>query len=173
LYGYFFFRKDTCTLYLPEFVDWAQKTLSAEPSVFLTVGILTTLCWIFKLGQREVLLPIAEEMEDMLASIESKEQFMSNSTAKQHIIKLSQRVGLCLLKPRVAAWRYQRGNRSLLSNLDPGALQESQVNKMSTTIIEETEDDENFEVPESVENVIERLMNGLRDRVRDNGSNTA
>jgi len=44
---------------------------------------------------------------------------------------------------------------------------------MSTTIIEETEDDENFEVPESVENVIERLMNGLRDRVRDNGSNTA
>jgi len=95
LYGYFFFRKDTCTLYLPEFVDWAQKTLSAEPSVFLTVGILTTLCWIFKLGQREVLLPIAEEMEDMLASIESKEQFMSNSTAKQSLSCLSVLASVC------------------------------------------------------------------------------
>ncbi|GJJ74654.1 tubulin-specific chaperone D [Entomortierella parvispora] len=157
-------RKDTCTLYLPEFVDWAQKTLASEPTVFLAVGILATLCWIFKLGQREVLLPIAESMEEMLSSIESKDQFMLNSSAKQYIIKLSQRVGLCLLKPRVAAWRYQRGNRSLLSNLNPGALQGSQVNKMSTTIIEETEDDENFEVPEAVENVIERLMNGLRDR---------
>lgn len=153
-------------------MDWSRRTLASEPSVFQTIGILATLCWIFKLGQREVLLPIAEGLEDMLAFIESKHQFMLNSTVKQHLIKLSQRVGLCLLKPRVAAWRYQRGNRSLLSNLNPGALQESKVNKMSTTITEETEDDENFDVPEAVENVIERLMNGLRDRVSDNGFQT-
>ncbi|KAG0043760.1 hypothetical protein BGZ83_011058, partial [Gryganskiella cystojenkinii] len=159
-------RKDTCTLYLTEFVEWCKKVLTLEPSIFQVIGILATLCWIFKLGQREVLLPIAEGLEEMLTFIEAKHQFMMNSTVKKLIIKLSQRVGLCLLKPRVAAWRYQRGNRSLLSNLNAVAVQgsSSNINKVSTTITEESEDDENFDVPEAIENVIERLMNGLRDR---------
>ena len=150
-------------LYLPEFVEWSNNVLSSEPNAFQTIGILGSLCWIFKLGRREVLLPIADKLEDMLEYIEARDHFMSNSTIKKLIVKLSQRVGLCLLKPRVAAWRYQRGNRSLLSNL--GAELVSKIDKGSSTIAEETEDDEVFEVPDAVENVIERLMNGLRDRV--------
>ncbi|KAF9953260.1 hypothetical protein BGZ70_000310 [Mortierella alpina] len=155
-------RKDTCMLYLPEFVEWSNNVLSSEPNAFQTIGILGSLCWIFKLGRREVLLPIADKLEEMLMYIEARDHFMSNSTIKKLIVKLSQRVGLCLLKPRVAAWRYQRGNRSLLSNL--GAESVSKIDKGSSTIAEETEDDEDFEVPDAVENVIERLMNGLRDR---------
>ncbi|KAF9275663.1 hypothetical protein BGZ68_010600 [Mortierella alpina] len=155
-------RRDTCTFYLPEFVDWSSNVLSSEPNAFQTIGILGSLCWIFKLGRREVLLPIADKVEEMLVFIEARDHFMSNSTIKKLIVKLSQRVGLCLLKPRVAAWRYQRGNRSLLSNL--GAESVSKIDKGSSTIAEETEDDEDFEVPDAVENVIERLMNGLRDR---------
>ncbi|KAG0211199.1 hypothetical protein BGX28_008379 [Mortierella sp. GBA30] len=158
-------RKDTCTLYLPEFVEWSSSTLSSEPSSFQTIGILGTLCWIFKLGQREVLLPIAERLEEMLTFIESRNLFMSNSTIKKLIIKLSQRVGLCLLKPRVAAWRYQRGNRSLISNLGVDPTQDTvRIDKGSTTLAEKTEEDEDFDVPDEVETVIERLMNGLRDR---------
>ncbi|KAF9191021.1 hypothetical protein BGZ51_007854 [Haplosporangium sp. Z 767] len=158
-------RKDTCDIYLPEFVEWSKSIFSCEPNTFQAIGILGTLCWIFKLGQREVLLPIADSVEDMLLFVESKDQFMSNSAIKKLIVKLSQRVGLCLLKPRVAAWRYQRGNRSLMSNLSPeSTLSKVTVKKESTTIAEETEDDEDFEVPDAVENVIERLMNGLRDR---------
>ncbi|KAF9354091.1 hypothetical protein BGX26_008096 [Mortierella sp. AD094] len=159
-------RKDTCILYLPEFIDWSKKTLSSNPNVFQAIGILSTLCWMFKLGQREVLLPIAEGLEDLLSDIESREHFMTNSTTKKLVVKLSQRVGLCLLKPRVAAWRYQRGSRSLASNLANASISSDagKIEKVSTTIAEETEDDENFEVPEAIENVIERLMNGLRDR---------
>ncbi|KAI7830495.1 tubulin folding cofactor D C terminal-domain-containing protein [Gamsiella multidivaricata] len=158
-------RKDTCDLYLPEFVDWAKSALSSSPIIFLAIGLLGTLCWIFKIGQREVLLPIAESLEDFLVFIESRELFMSNSTMKKLIVKLSQRVGLCLLKPRVAAWRYQRGNRSLASNLGMDlALEAGKLDKISTAIAEDTEDDENFDVPEAIEDVIERLMNGLRDR---------
>ncbi|KAF9171818.1 hypothetical protein BGX21_001107 [Mortierella sp. AD011] len=159
-------RKDTCVLYLPEFVDWAKKALSTNPNVFQAIGILSTLCWMFKLGQREVLLPIAEGLEDLLTEIESKEHFMINSAAKKYVVKLSQRVGLCLLKPRIASWRYQRGSRSLVSNLATVSISSDagMIEKGSTMIVEETEDDENFEVPEAIENVIERLMNGLRDR---------
>ncbi|KAF9924456.1 hypothetical protein FBU30_005578 [Linnemannia zychae] len=157
-------RKDTCQLYLPEFVSWAKKTLQSEtPNLIESIGIMGTLCWIFKLGQREILLPIAEQLEEILVGVETKESLMSNSTVKKYIVKLTQRVGLCLLKPRVAAWRYQRGNRSLASNLAPEAAA-SEMNKVSMTIAEEDEDDEDFDVPDAVENVIERLMNGLRDR---------
>ncbi|KAF8985418.1 hypothetical protein BGZ46_004276, partial [Entomortierella lignicola] len=156
-------RKDTCILYLPEFIEWSKKTLSSNPNVFQAIGILSTLCWMFKIGQREVLLPIAEGLEDLLVDIELREHFMSNSNTKKLIVKLSQRVGLCLLKPRVAAWRYQRGNRTLASNLTMSSTAEK-IEKASTTIAEETEEDENFEVPDAIENVIERLMNGLRDR---------
>ncbi|KAI1315977.1 hypothetical protein EDD11_010559 [Mortierella claussenii] len=157
-------RKDTNELYLPEFVEWSKKVLSSNPVIFQAIGIMGTLCWVFKLGQREVLLPIAEGLEDMLTYIESRELFMSNSALKKLIIKLSQRVGLCLLKPRVAVWRYQRGNRSLVSNLKTDSEEAIKGDKISTAIAEETEDDENFDVPEAIEGVVERLMNGLRDR---------
>ncbi|KAG0005138.1 hypothetical protein BGZ65_011884 [Modicella reniformis] len=158
-------RKDTCGLYLSEFVGWSKSILSATPNIFQAIGIVGTLCWIFKIGQREVLLPIADGLEDLLSHIESKDLFMSNSTMKKLIVKLSQRVGLCLLKVRVAAWRYQRGSRSLASNLgvDVGT-EKIQTDKISTMIVEQTENDENFDVPGAIENVIERLMNGLRDR---------
>ncbi|KAF9121044.1 hypothetical protein BGW39_010898 [Mortierella sp. 14UC] len=157
-------RKDTCRVYLPEFVNWAKDTLQSEtPNLIESIGIMGTLCWIFKLGQREVLLPIADQLEELLVGIETKESLMSNSAVKKYIVKLSQRVGLCLLKPRVAAWRYQRGNRSLVSNLASGGIS-SKMEKVSMTIADEDEDDENFGVPDAVENVIERLMNGLRDR---------
>ncbi|KAG0343822.1 hypothetical protein BG004_004976 [Podila humilis] len=164
-------RKDTCKTYLPEFVTWSKDLMAKEPNVFHSLGIMGTFCWIFKLGQREVLLPIAEDLEELLVFIESQDRFMSNSSIKKYIVKLSQRVGLCLLKPRVAAWRYQRGSRSLRGNLAPkdtsaaaGAAGGIHDDKMSKMIAEGTEDDENFEVPEAIEGVIERLMNGLRDR---------
>ncbi|KAG0327465.1 hypothetical protein BGZ99_007549 [Dissophora globulifera] len=157
-------RKDTSGLYLPEFVDWSKSVLSSNPIIFQAIGIMGTLCWIFKLGQRELLLPIAIDLENLLVFIESRDEFMSNSAMKKMIVKLSQRVGLCLLKPRVAAWRYQRGNRSLVSNLAAETTDATAIEKASMAIAEETEDDENFDVPEEIEGVIERLMNGLRDR---------
>ncbi|KAG0313904.1 hypothetical protein BGZ97_009783 [Linnemannia gamsii] len=162
-------RKDTCRVYLPEFVHWARDSLQSEtPNLIESIGIMGTLCWIFKLGQREVLLPIADQLEELLAGVEAKESLVSNSAVKKYIVKLSQRVGLCLLKPRVAAWRYQRGSRSLASNLAPDTVKQGgsagKMDKVSMTIADEDEDDENFDVPDAVENVIERLMNGLRDR---------
>lgn len=163
-------RKDTCRVYLPEFVHWARDCLQSEtPNLIESIGIMGTLCWIFKLGQREVLLPIADQVEELLVGIEAREGLISNSAVKKYIVKLSQRVGLCLLKPRVAAWRYQRGNRSLVSNLAPDTVKQGggagKMDKVSMTIADEDEDDENFDVPDAIENVIERLMNGLRDRV--------
>lgn len=139
--------------------------MASNPNIFQAIGTLGTLCWVFKLGQREVLLPITEGLEELLVEVEGRELLMSNSTMKKLVVKLSQRMGLCLLKLRVASWRYQRGNRSLASNLSAEGAETIQADKISTAIAEQTEEDENFDVPETIENVIERMMNGMRDRV--------
>ena len=42
----------------------------------------------------------------------------SNLTVRRKLLtKLFQRIGLTFLPPRIAKWRYQRGQRSLLQNL--------------------------------------------------------
>ncbi|KAF9405471.1 hypothetical protein BGZ94_003525, partial [Podila epigama] len=84
-------RKDTCKTYLPEFVAWSKELMGHEPNVFHTLGIMGTFCWIFKLGQRELLLPFADDLEELLTIVESQERFMSNATIKKYIVKLSQR----------------------------------------------------------------------------------
>ncbi|KAG0236252.1 hypothetical protein BGW41_000513 [Actinomortierella wolfii] len=162
-------RKDTCKTYLPEFVQWCKDTMLGEPTIFQAIGLLSTLCWIFKLAQREVLLPIASDVEAILAETEACDRFRSNASVKKMIVKLSQRVGLCLLKPRVAAWRYQRGSRSLLANLQQSSSTTTgtsgiAANNTSMSIATPEEDEDDIEVPEEIEGVIERLMNGLRDR---------
>ncbi|KAF9165644.1 hypothetical protein DFQ26_009656 [Actinomortierella ambigua] len=157
--------RDTCKTYLPEFIQWCKEVMSSKPAIFQAIGILSTLCWIFKLAQREVLLPIAADVETILADTESRENFSSNASVKKLIVKLSQRVGLCLLKPRVAAWRYQRGSRSLVANLQSSTDASGiAFNNTSMTIAASETDDDEIEVPDEIEGVIERLMNGLRDR---------
>ena len=116
---------------LSDFVAWSVAELdaaasssssaaAAAPSAlstsFLVAGVHTALAHIFKLGHRSDLLgqlprlgPLSSGAHELLAS---------NSVTKRKLgIKLLQRVGLVYLPPRVASWRYQRGARSLLHNL--------------------------------------------------------
>jgi HEAT repeat protein len=88
------------------------------------------------------------------------DKYENNSLIRKLKTKLTQRVGLCYLKPKIASWRYKRGNRSLRQNLEGnsgGIVSASQPGTMM-----ETEDDE--DVPESLETIIEILLLGLRDK---------
>lgn len=60
------------------------------------------------------------------------------------------------MPPKVAAWRYKRGNRSLAANLSGGDGTSSQSE------VEEPSQEENIDVPDEVEEVIDQLINGLR-----------
>jgi len=75
-------------------------------------------------------------------------------------VKLVQRLGLTFLKPRVAKWRYQRGCRSLAANLQRCA----QSQKESVVHVETPDSDGDYDIPEEVESVIERLLVGLKDQ---------
>ena len=71
--------------------------------------------------------------------------------------------GLTFLKMRVAVWRYQRGSRSLAENLRAGDNTARDVVRWNPVPQNEEEISEDFEVPDCIEDVIEELMQGLRD----------
>ncbi len=78
-------------------------------------------------------------------------------------------IGLVFLKPRVAPWRYQRGSRSLASNLkgvDP-VIQSTPPPAVDGTGVVPTDDnDDDIDVPEEIELVLEEVLQGLRDKNR-------
>jgi hypothetical protein len=55
--------------------------------------------------------------------------FMKKSSViKKARVNLAQRIGCIFLKPKVAKWRYQRGSRSLASNLTGSSIIQSSQN---------------------------------------------
>lgn len=69
---------------------------------------------------------------------------------------------MVFLAPRIASWRYRRGNRSLSANLSSG--DGCSTGQSSQEPIVELEDNESgIEVPDEIEEVIDQLLQGLRN----------
>lgn len=84
------------------------------------------------------------------------------------IVKLACRTGLTFLPPRVVKWRYQRGQRSLLQNLNSSSNEQSQgsgYQHNSGGGDDDEDGDEDIDIPAEMEEIIEILLTGLRDTV--------
>nr|XP_023027464.1 tubulin-specific chaperone D [Leptinotarsa decemlineata] len=66
---------------------------------------------------------------------------------------------LTFLPPRIASWRYKRGQRSLAVNLSSG---DGSVAKTSDEGEDQQENEEDIEVPDEMEEIIDQLIHGLR-----------
>ena len=98
---------------------WTERgdnaTLEVAASSFEVIGVLQTVAQIFKKGERGRLLLNAPMILSQCVAIASQ----SNQVKVRKLsIKLIQRIGMTFLPPRVASWRYQRGQRSLSHNLN-------------------------------------------------------
>lgn len=71
-------------------------------------------------------------------------------------------LGLTFLPPRVATWRYKRGNRSLAANLSAGDGGSTTVTVKANQSDAQEEIDEHIDVPDDIEEVIDQLIQGLR-----------
>ncbi|CAL9693227.1 unnamed protein product [Knipowitschia caucasica] len=159
----FMTRPDVKQKCLGGFLDWSFSTLSqANDQVLADIrvldGILQSLAKLFKHGKRDDLLPYASTV---LQCLEKKHLSESSQAMLRKLeVKLTQRLGLTFLKPRLASWRYQRGCRSLAANLSI-----SQSNTVPVDSNAETqEQEEDYDIPEEVETVIEHLLGGLKDK---------
>eukprot|EP00794_Sanderia_malayensis_P017380 gene17380-19119_t len=157
-------RPDVNKRCLAPFLDWSLVTLVKCKHAYgipqdILYGILSTLAQLFTHGKRDDLL---KYVAVVLEKVEEQNYLDSNSILlKKLTMKVIQRLGLTLLKPRVASWRYQRGNRSLLFNLENPFSADKNANSFNSDEREEAE--ETYDIPEEIEQVLEQLLRGLRD----------
>ncbi|KAJ8975558.1 hypothetical protein NQ317_000742 [Molorchus minor] len=143
--------------HMSSFFEWAIELSSNKNSnVFVKYGSLACVATILKHGKREDLLPYTRRLLTWIINAEFKNN--SGSNIQKLVYKIVQRIGLTFLCPRVAAWRYKRGNRSLAANLSAGDVPNSSTDTSKADAIAETDVD----VPDEVEEVIDQLIQGLR-----------
>uniref|UniRef100_U3ITR5 Tubulin-specific chaperone D n=1 Tax=Anas platyrhynchos platyrhynchos TaxID=8840 RepID=U3ITR5_ANAPP len=161
----FIVRPDVRQKRMADFLDWTLSMLSKssfqtmEGTVVMN-GMLQALAQLFKHGKREDCLPYAGTVLECLDNCKLSE---SNQMVLRKLgMKLVQRLGLTFVKPKVAKWRYQRGCRSLAANLQAkGSVTQ---NQMINVAANEAEDDEAYDIPGEIENVVEQLLVGLKDK---------
>uniref|UniRef100_A0A667WI41 Tubulin-specific chaperone D n=1 Tax=Myripristis murdjan TaxID=586833 RepID=A0A667WI41_9TELE len=161
----FMTRPDVKQKRLGDFLDWSLTTIShsndqSVADIVVLDGALQSLAQLFKHGKREDLLQYAPTV---LQCLEQKRISESSQAMLRKLgVKLIQRLGLTFLKPRLAKWRYQRGSRSLAANL--AASQPAVTVAAVTPEVEMQEQEEDYDIPEEVENIIEHLLVGLKDK---------
>ncbi|KAI8474637.1 MAG: armadillo-type protein [Monoraphidium minutum] len=161
---------------LQGFLAWQEAALAAAPPAklqFLLPGVLQALALAFKLGRRPALLPHAPGVWAQLGALWEEAEggaggggaaapaaacLGGSSLARRLSVKLAQRLGLTLLAPRLARWRYVRQQRATLlggaaAAADPG----------SNAGVAGGGDDA-IEVVEEVEDILGCLLGALRDR---------
>uniref|UniRef100_A0A3Q4HW81 Tubulin-specific chaperone D n=1 Tax=Neolamprologus brichardi TaxID=32507 RepID=A0A3Q4HW81_NEOBR len=161
----FMTRPDVKQKRLGDFLDWNLTTISQTNdqslrNIVVLDGALQSLAKLFKHGKRDDLLQYAPAV---LQCLEKKHLSESSEAMLRKLgVKLTQRLGLTFLKPRLAAWRYQRGSRSLAANLSMS--QSAADSTGATSEVETKEQEEDYDIPEEVETVIEHLLLGLKDK---------
>ncbi len=179
-------RPDMETAHLHEFMTWSIALLDswsqlppAERSnlssqYFLILGDLHCVFQIYKLGHRLKLLPYGPLLlPHCLRLIEGNSQ----TSTRKLLTKLIQRIGMNFLPPRVAAWRYLRGNRSLnLASSKPALAppaapapltrkpDEIPRNGGEGNVGEVAADEEEEDVPDEMEDVVDKLLTSLQDK---------
>uniref|UniRef100_A0A8C3NPT2 Tubulin-specific chaperone D n=1 Tax=Geospiza parvula TaxID=87175 RepID=A0A8C3NPT2_GEOPR len=163
----FIVRPDVKQSRMADFLEWVLSMLSKSSSqtmegTVIVNGMLQALAQLFKHGKREDCLPYAATVLECLDSCKLSE---SNQMVLRKLgMKLVQRLGLTFVKPKVAKWRYQRGCRSLAANLQAqGAAVQNQKREVAAAEAE-ADDDEEYDIPAEIENVVEQLLVGLKDK---------
>ncbi|XP_053674003.1 tubulin-specific chaperone D [Anopheles nili] len=160
----FVIRNDVKTVYLEQFFEWAM-TANDQYVVDTKIGPLTAIACILKHGKREDLQPLVSQLADWVLHLDY-DTISKDFTIYKGCIKICQRIGLVMLPPKIAKWRYQRGARSLLANVQKtvtlSSLKEAQQSESLSECTEEEDDVEDEEVPADIEEIIERLLLGLK-----------
>lgn len=157
-------RIDVKEIFLQQFIDWVAENNSSNASE-AHFGQLAAIAAILKYGKRDDLLPHSNKILQWILTCDYKAS--TEFLKYKYFIKIIQRLGLIFLKPRLANWRYQRGSRSLTTNLNADNAIGTQTTGFQNAAIENDEKDEDIVVPDEIEDIIEELLQALRSPSSD------
>lgn len=128
----------------------------------LYLGILQSLNQIFKKGHREKLLLLLPSIQNLFAVTVQLTEAAVQTLERKFLCKLLQRIGMTLLVPIEATWRYQKGYRSMkLSSLKQSTSSIANVTEISKTSVI---DSESIEIPEEIEEIMDKVLSLLSDK---------
>ncbi len=164
-------RPDLETTHLEAFQGWSDQVLKEylhdSRDIILTMGILQTLVTIIKTStsDRDSLLRLVTPLGPTMMLITATKP--NNLLLRKYLIKWWSRVATLYMPPRVTAWRYQRGSRSLKDNV---LRTTKSLNNTGETMKKSTfnhhkapEEYELFLVPDQVEDALGEIISGLTD----------
>ncbi|KAG7383272.1 hypothetical protein PHYPSEUDO_003895 [Phytophthora pseudosyringae] len=173
-------RPDMEQHYLAQFLNWANRELVAATEgndtrvlQFKVTGIMLCLAHIAKNSPREqhiqasrIYFSTVMKLVAHLTEDNARSDRPSSSTLHRKLsVKLVQRLGLLYLPPKVQSWRYSRGLRSLELNMQSLGLGTGDAATATPSRPQESDDDDDaFEVVEELEQIVEVLLCGLRDK---------
>lgn len=156
------------------FIEWTHEVLSSGTddfsSHFQLLGAVEALAAIFKAGGRKGLMGVVSTVWTDVSLLEKSGTAAHSPLLRKYLVKLTQRIGLTCLPPRSPAWCYVGRTSSLGENVSLNvskrADQCSHDENIDSVKPEESAnclEDEAMDVPETVEEIIEMLLAGLRD----------
>lgn len=175
-------RPDMESHYLTQFLTWANAELvrasasedTPRASQFRVTGIMLCLSHIAKHSPRAQHIDASRiyfsTVMQLIARLTDEDAGSSSTLHRKLSVKLVQRLGLLYLPPRVRTWRYRRGLRSLEMNFQSLGLMNENVATASSTsnpgADNDSEDDQDVDsdILEELEQIVEVLLCGLRDK---------
>ncbi|XP_032665770.1 tubulin-specific chaperone D isoform X2 [Odontomachus brunneus] len=153
----FLTRSDVKKLYLEEMMMWCLKCIEDDP---LRHGPLAVIASILKHSAREDVKPYSQMLLDNMLKLRLNDN--PADLIRKFGIKVVQRIGLVLLRTKLASWRYQKTSRpiSIMPNIKTDDITESVIDFKKTI----SNDNEDQEIPPAIEDIIEQLIQGLRDK---------
>lgn len=146
--------------YVNEFSPNRQASMDNTTLIKL-LGTLKCIAAIFKYVKREeVLKYTGDTLKRLLEQDLLSTSTQSLALIRKFYIKIIQRVGMAFFRARVAKWRYQRGARILLNNLNQNDIVE-QTGRGQEVVEDEDNDDK---IPFEIEDIIEQLFTALKDK---------
>uniref|UniRef100_A0A8D2ML80 Tubulin-specific chaperone D n=1 Tax=Zonotrichia albicollis TaxID=44394 RepID=A0A8D2ML80_ZONAL len=148
----FIVRPDVKQSRMADFLDWMLSMLSKSSSQTMEGTVIVN-------GMLQALVNTAFPLKDcwvyaatVLECLDSCKLSESNQMVLRKLgMKLVQRLGLTFVKPKVAKWRSAQG-----------AAVQNQKREVSPA--EADDDDEEYDIPAEIENVVEQLLVGLKDK---------
>lgn len=153
----FLSRSDVKKLYLKEMITWSLQCVETDP---LRHGPLAVIAAILKHSAREDVKPYIQMILDKVLEFHLNDN--PADLIRKFGIKIVQRIGLVLLGTKLAPWRYQRTSRPIC--LDPNINTNSNIMESMEDIKNVSSNHDDRDIPSAIEDIIEQLIQGLRDK---------